>query len=800
MKYPGRFDALGFNSVDNYIYGTQLNSNAIVRLKQNNRFDTVGFVNIVDTLKTNAGDCTVDGFYMCHEYSLNQLLVFDVVDNFELVRRIDLFWDPQSQNSGPFTTRIFDLAIDPNNPTVAYTHQGASAHPELQPIATQGYMLRINIDVNDPNVGMVTPINQINPQQATHFGALVFSPFSNLSGFGSAGAGLIPDQNNFYAINLFDGSAMPQMSYPGAVLSDGCSCPFAFTFFNNTPVEGFYCSGDKRKFILEIENYSFNDVENIRLTDTFPEGMIVESVSNKENFNFGTANGLGTRFLEITGLTIPAKRRIELEVYVSSVDVEVGFWDNQAFLHDLPERFGGPMPSDNGFTSGVVGDPSVFSVTTLELLDVEWEIIPPTDCLIANDGKIILKSPQFFPGEPYVVKLRNKIGWDEFTFNVVADQDSSFLLDSLQPGNYQVFQLRASLDNCSLAIKDTTVILEAPNDQLVLTVGSNSPVCEEETLELYSTTTPGGEVLWRGPNIFGSEIHNPIIENATPVNAGEYKVVAEYGFCIQEKVFEVDVKPHVKASLMGESEYCARDQMQLIVEGTGSDLSFDWSGPNNLFYKDSILIIPSIAEEQEGFYEVIVDNGACRDTAEIDITVLPTPSVALPEELKTDFCEPVVLQPEIDGEKLFHIWSPQQGLSCADCPNPQLEFIVQNQYQIYVENSYACNDSATIRIRLDKEALVHTPNVFIVNSTGKNGSFKLQPGCVVNRIGSFEVFDRSGSKVFDANMDPILFDEGWDGYIRGQEGASGVYIWSAEVELMDGSLEKLVGDITLLRR
>ena len=113
------FDALGFNSKDNFIYGVQQNSNAIVKLRRNNTYDTVGIVGIVDTLHSFAGDCISDGLYMCHDGILNQILVFNVIDDFKLIDRINLFWDPSSQNSGPFRTRIYDFAIDPNNPNIA---------------------------------------------------------------------------------------------------------------------------------------------------------------------------------------------------------------------------------------------------------------------------------------------------------------------------------------------------------------------------------------------------------------------------------------------------------------------------------------------------------------------------------------------------------------------------------------------------------------------------------------------------------------------------------------------------------
>lgn len=69
-NYAGNFDALGFNAKDNFVYGVEQNTNNIVRLSLYNGVDRIGQVNIVDTLKVNAGDCTAEGLYVCYDYTV----------------------------------------------------------------------------------------------------------------------------------------------------------------------------------------------------------------------------------------------------------------------------------------------------------------------------------------------------------------------------------------------------------------------------------------------------------------------------------------------------------------------------------------------------------------------------------------------------------------------------------------------------------------------------------------------------------------------------------------------------------
>jgi len=801
--YNGSLDALGYNSKDNYIYAIQEKTNNIVRVKRDNTFESIGSVDIVDTLRSYAGDCTPEGLYLCHDYKLNQLLVFDVTDDFEMLDPIDLFWDPTSPNSGAFETVIFDFAVDPNNPSFAYAHQGNSSVELSGPQETNGYMLQINLDFNDPNLGMVTPIQAIDTAMVSHLGALVFSPQSALLGFGTSSDGFNPEQSQLFAISAFGGSASPVlMNSLSSKFSDGCSCPFSLRFVNLLPGEGMSCNNSKNSFRLEIEHNSYIPIENAILRDTLPEGMIIDDIVGIFDGNITEGTGIGHNILEITGLTIPAKTSLELEIKVLSIDAKVGPTYNQAFLYNLPERYNGRLPSDEIFTVSVLGDPTYFFVYAREIEELAWEITKPTDCLDANDGKIKFTSPQFFSGQKFEVGLRNKIGWDERIDTFIIDSNQSFEVDALIPGEYQVFSLRLISENCSLALKDTTITMEAPNDLLRLEIDNNGPICEGETLELYSITTPSSPIRWTGPLLFGSEDINPIFESATIDRSGHYIATAKLGYCIQIDTLEADVKPLVNISISSENQYCARDTIRLITTTQGEDIAFDWYFDTESILGDSTLIITNAQEENEGNYQVIADNGACSDTTDMDIIILPTPTLSLDEVFKTDFCGDVVLSPQVTGDtEVSYSWSPKEGLNCAECKNPVVEPIVQSNYKLKIENQFLCTDSAAIDVVLDKEVVAFASNIFNVSSSSVNNRFALLPGCVAYNIQELSIYDRWGSMVFHSeSISPDNRISEWDGYEGRIQRTNGVYIWRAKIELVDGSIEYITGDITLIGR
>jgi len=68
-------------------------------------------------------------------------------------------------------------------------------------------------------------------------------------------------------------------------------------------------------------------------------------------------------------------------------------------------------------------------------------------------------------------------------------------------------------------------------------------------------------------------------------------------------------------------------------------------------------------------------------------------------------------------------------------------------------------------------------------------------------VKSFKVFDRWGELVYENNV-PYPINEtgiGWDGTFDGKIMNSAVFVWSLEVEYIDGEKDVLKGHSTLIR-
>jgi len=89
---------------------------------------------------------------------------------------------------------------------------------------------------------------------------------------------------------------------------------------------------------------------------------------------------------------------------------------------------------------------------------------------------------------------------------------------------------------------------------------------------------------------------------------------------------------------------------------------------------------------------------------------------------------------------------------------------------------------------------IYIPNVISPNSQTGNDIFTVF-GPSIELIEILSVYDRWGNQVYFQNNEIT----GWNGKIKDQDAATGVYVYYALVKLVDGTQRVLSGDFTLLR-
>jgi gliding motility-associated-like protein len=148
------------------------------------------------------------------------------------------------------------------------------------------------------------------------------------------------------------------------------------------------------------------------------------------------------------------------------------------------------------------------------------------------------------------------------------------------------------------------------------------------------------------------------------------------------------------------------------------------------------------------------------------------------------------------------IWEPLDSiwLSCLDCEDPQVNRLFEtHEFEAIVIDSLGCRASDDIIINVEKPRKVFVPTGFTPDNNSTNDKL-LVHGQSSAKVLVFRIFDRWGELLYEATDFQINdTNTGWDGTFRGQPMIAGVYVWTLEIEFLDGARESYYGQTTLIR-
>lgn len=312
-------NAMGFRSVDNFIYGVNAGNLDLYRVGTDGVAQTLSVLDSDPYLLYVAGDVTPDGSF----------LVIIGTSSFqdEVIGFIDLDSPTYDYTEiwleGP-DVRSADIAFDPVDGTL-YGFDGI--HHRL-----------VTYDIQTGQVKAEFP----STDQALLMGGLFFDPFGKLYGYG-----LVPGENvqqAFYSIDKETGVVQLETMGPPASRNDGCSCPYTIGFQQSVDVaEAVPCT--TVPITIEVANTTAGTQSNLRLEQVFPESFIIRSIDTPLEGTV-TSGGPGTHFFTIENLEIPVGQH-EIIINVELTEEASGTYAFQAELSGLPGTLGYVLLSDN---------------------------------------------------------------------------------------------------------------------------------------------------------------------------------------------------------------------------------------------------------------------------------------------------------------------------------------------------------------------------------------------------------------------------------------------------------------------
>lgn len=252
--------------------------------------------------------------------------------------------------------------------------------------------------------------------------------------------------------------------------------------------------------------------------------------------------------------------------------------------------------------------------------------------------------------------------------------------------------------------------------------------------------------------------------------------------------FDIPIPPLITA--YGSDTICALDTVPLGVDGAGI-VSYDWSPSNSL---DSISsATPNASPSETTIYTVLAtDSVGCTVSEEVVVFVSDPPY--------SDAGEDGYLNPGVVAELSADVnpgttvmWSPPEGLSCTDCPNPIANPEETTVYYMTATDELGCTSEDSLTVY--SYPTIYVPNAFTPGGNDKNPIFYAYGRGIADF--NMTIYSRWGQVIFLSDN----IDEGWDGTMNGSDVQTGVYIWTIQytTDVDPITVHEDIGHVTLLR-
>lgn len=339
---------------------------------------------------------------------------------------------------------------------------------------------------------------------------------------------------------------------------------------------------------------------------------------------------------------------------------------------------------------------------------------------------------------------------------------------------------------------DSIYIITVPYNSIV--VSDDELICLGEEVELVSQGY--GSPEWSPNNSISDPTTAKII--ASPVESTVYTISYTLDECIVQDSVAIEVIDKVDISVVGDT-ICRDDEALLIAQGAVDQ--FTWYSEDGLYVDtaDSLYIMTDMSEQ----LMVVGTMGLCEnDTALVDLVVHPYIDVELLKRsyrLYINTAEYVDIEYN-ESDNYSYLWTPSEGLSCNDCPDPRIADLTSDQEYILriTDLDSGCYQEEQIWVRLVSdcsEKAFYIPNIFSPNHDGSNDNFFIRAEDP-REFNSIQIYDRWGTRVYYSED----INQTWDGYMFGRPLLSGVYPYRIDYTCLDtGDDYTFYGDITIIR-
>jgi len=391
--------------------------------------------------------------------------------------------------------------------------------------------------------------------------------------------------------------------------------------------------------------------------------------------------------------------------------------------------------------------------------------------------------------------------WETFG-GVILDASNPINPVMGEEGTYLLFVVDESNGCEGKAVTEITLDTVAPT--AIVNAGEVFSCNSETALIDGSASSTGANFIYNWTTIDGEILSKPDVISPTIGAAGNYQVEilnTQNGCTATASLSIIDEKP-TDISLAIDQPLCYGDKGQAnimnVVGGVGP-YTYSIDGGNR-FHAEA-----GFTSLRPGIYDVIVkDANDCELAREIEIIEKEELILKLGNQLDLQLGDSMDLSAltNVPEENIADIqWTPSEGLSCDDCLNPTAKPFQSIDYAVEIMDQNGCTASSEVRLLVDLTPHIYVPTVFnpFSSQTGNDRFTIFAKNGMVNQIVTLEIYNRWGETVYQRKNfvpnDPSL---GWDGFFARQKMKPAVFVYRAEIEMVDGRNIQIKGDFTLV--
>lgn len=181
--------------------------------------------------------------------------------------------------------------------------------------------------------------------------------------------------------------------------------------------------------------------------------------------------------------------------------------------------------------------------------------------------------------------------------------------------------------NPSGSVSQVTINLQ---DSVVVT--SNTPVCENGSLNLSANGFTGISYLWTGPAGYTSALASPTIANVQTISSGVYSLIASYTGCNDAPYTHAVVvsQPITVVNKGGNTPLCSGENLNLTSSGGHYNTQYSWTGPNGFTASTANAQVVSIPVQGAGVYTITLTSPGCNAMSDtLNVVIIPSQPVSV---------------------------------------------------------------------------------------------------------------------------------------------------------------------------